>query len=86
MFAQLLSIKVKIKVDLSTYSPLDIWGGARTAPIILNFGTRCRRVLSVTHWPLKPQGESHRYPLDRRLGELQSRYGLFGEKKNCPLA
>jgi hypothetical protein len=39
-------------------------------------------VVSFTPRPLYPQGESTRYPLDRRLGELQSRSGLGGEEKN----
>jgi hypothetical protein len=31
---------------------------------------------------LYPQGNSPSYPLDRRLGELQSRSGHGGEEKN----
>jgi hypothetical protein len=30
-----------------------------------------------------PQGNSSRYPLDRRLGEPQSRAGRRVEEKNC---
>jgi hypothetical protein len=33
-------------------------------------------------WPLYPQGKSPWYPLDRRLGEPQSRSGCGGEEKN----
>jgi len=33
-------------------------------------------------WPLYPQGESLWYPLDRRLGEPQSRSGRRAEEKN----
>jgi hypothetical protein len=32
--------------------------------------------------PLHPQGKSPWYPLDRRLGGVQSRYGHGGENKN----
>jgi hypothetical protein len=38
-------------------------------------------VVSFTPRPLYPQGMSPRYPLDRRLGALQSRSGRFGEEK-----
>jgi hypothetical protein len=37
--------------------------------------------------PLYPQGKSHWYPLDRRLGGPQSRSVRGGEEENCqPLA
>jgi len=38
-------------------------------------------------WPLYPQGKSHQYPLDRRLGgpQIQTGHGSE-EKKPCPLA
>jgi hypothetical protein len=39
---------------------------------ILDFGTRRRRVFSVTLRPLYSQGKSPGYPLDRRLGGPQS--------------
>jgi len=35
-----------------------------------------------TSRPLYPQGESPWYPLDRRLGGLQSSSGRGGEEKN----
>jgi len=38
-------------------------------------------VVSVTLWPLYPWKEPH-YPLNRWLGEPQSRSGPFGEEKN----
>jgi len=34
------------------------------------------------HVPLYPQGKSPWYPLDRRLGGLQSPSGRGGEEKN----
>jgi hypothetical protein len=49
---------------------------------ILDLGTRWRRVVSFTVRPLYPHGTSHGYPLDRRLGELQSRSGPYEEEKN----
>jgi hypothetical protein len=39
-------------------------------------------VVSFTHQPLYPQGNSPRYLLDRRLGGPQSRSGRGGEEKN----
>jgi len=33
-------------------------------------------------WPLYPQGKSPWYPLDRRMGGPQSRFGGDGEEKN----
>jgi hypothetical protein len=35
---------------------------------------------------LYPRGNCPPYPLDRRLGRLQSRSGRYGEKKNLALA
>jgi hypothetical protein len=43
-------------------------------------------VVSFTHQPLYPQGKSPWYPLDRRLGGPQSRYGRGGEEKNSQCA
>jgi hypothetical protein len=48
---------------------------------ILDFATRWRRVVNFTPQPLCRQGKSCRYPLDRKLGALQSRFGRSGEKK-----
>jgi hypothetical protein len=39
-------------------------------------------VVSFTPRPLYPQGKSSRYPLDRRLGGPQSRFGQGVEEKN----
>jgi hypothetical protein len=50
------------------------------APRILDLGTRWRRVVSFTPWPLCPQGKSPWYPLDRRLGGPQNRSGRGGEE------
>jgi hypothetical protein len=57
------------------------WGSGDIAPRILDLGTRWRRVVSFTHRSLYPQGKSRRYPLDKRLGGLQSRSGRSGENK-----
>jgi hypothetical protein len=51
------------------------WGSGGIAPRILDFGTRWRWVISVTSRPLYPHVKSPWYPLDRRLGEPQSRSG-----------
>jgi hypothetical protein len=57
------------------------WESVRTAPRILDLGTRLRWVVSFMPWPLFSQGKSPWYPLDR-LGGPQSRSGRGGEEKN----
>jgi hypothetical protein len=47
-----------------------------------DLGTRWRWVFSFTPPPLYSQGKSPRYPLDKRLGGLQSRSGHCDEQKN----
>jgi hypothetical protein len=42
-------------------------------------------VVSLTLQPLYPRGKNLRYPLDRRLGEYQSRFGRCGEEENLAL-
>jgi hypothetical protein len=51
------------------------------APRILNLGTRWRWEVTFTSHPLHPRCNSSRYPMDRRLGGLQSRSGCSGEEK-----
>jgi hypothetical protein len=58
------------------------WGNGGTAPCILDLGTTWRWVVSFTSRPLYPQGKYPWYPLDRKLGEPQSRSGRGGEEKN----
>jgi hypothetical protein len=58
------------------------WESGDIAPRILDIGTRWRLVVSFTLRPLYPQGKSSRCPLDRRLGEPQSRSGRGGEEKS----
>jgi hypothetical protein len=50
------------------------WGSGGIAPRILDFGATWRWVVIFTTRPL--------YPLDRRLGGLQSQSGRDGEEKN----
>jgi hypothetical protein len=58
------------------------WESGGIAPRILDLDTRWRLVVSFTPHPLYPHGNSLLYPLDRRLGGLQSRSGRCGEDKN----
>jgi hypothetical protein len=54
----------------------------RYSSIILDLGTRWRRMVSFTPLPLNPRGKGSRYPLDRRPARPQSRSGHCGEEKN----
>jgi hypothetical protein len=52
---------------------------------ILNLGTRWKRIVSFTSWPLYPWEKNARFPLDRRLGRPQISSGHSGKEKNpCP--
>jgi len=52
------------------------------SPLVLNLGTRRRRVSSFTPWSRYPEGKELPAPWNRRLGEHQCRSGRFGEEKN----
>jgi hypothetical protein len=58
-----------------------VWGSGYIDPRFLGLGTSWRWVVSFTPLPLYLRGKSPRYPLDRRLGGPQSRYGRRGEEK-----
>jgi hypothetical protein len=59
----------------------DVWGSGCIDPRFLDFVTSWRWVVSVTPLPLYPGRKSPWYPLDKRLGGLQSRSGRRGEEK-----
>jgi hypothetical protein len=62
---------LKVSLCLTDYHIIKpYWGGGGIAPRILDLGVRRRWVVSFTPRPHYPQ-----YPLDRRLGEPQSRSG-----------
>jgi len=72
--------KVKVRLSLCfifNWAPRH--GGI--ALRILDVGIRWRWVVSFTHWPLYRQGKSPWYPLHRRLGGPQIRFGRGGEAK-----
>jgi hypothetical protein len=52
---------------------------------ILKLDPRWKRVINFTPLPLYPRGNSLRSPLDRKLGEPQSRCERYGEEKHLPL-
>jgi hypothetical protein len=55
------------------------------APVILNFGTRCRWVISLIYQPFYSQGKNTRFPLHRKLNRSQSQSEHGREKRNlCP--
>jgi hypothetical protein len=71
-------IKVKKRVPRHE----GVLGSGGMALLVLDLGTRFRRVVSFTPRPIYPQGKSPWYPLERRLHGSQSRYGRGGEEKN----
>jgi hypothetical protein len=73
--------RVKI-IPVLYHAMKTYWGSGGTVPRILDVGTRWRWVVCFTPRPFYPQRKSPRYPLDRRLGGLQSRSGRGGEEKN----
>jgi hypothetical protein len=58
-----------------------IWVSGCREPQFLDLGTSWRWAVRITTRPLCPRGKSPRYPLDRRLGEPQSRSGRCCEEK-----
>jgi hypothetical protein len=58
------------------------WGSGSVALRIFGLDTRWRWVVSFMPRPIYPQVKSPCYPLDRRLGEPQSRSGRGGEERN----
>jgi hypothetical protein len=57
---------------------LESWYGYT----LLDICTRLRWVVSFTPRPLYSRSKSCRYALDKKLGEIQSRSGRFGEEKS----
>lgn len=55
-------------------------GTGGTAPLILNFVTRCKCVVNNTPRLLYWRERTYLYPLNRRLSGPQSRSGPFGEE------
>jgi hypothetical protein len=67
-----MKVEVKLSLCLTRYYAIkDYWGSEGIAPQILNLDTdgSCHLHSPATITP----GENPRYPLDRRLGESQSR-------------
>jgi hypothetical protein len=78
-------VKVKLYLCLTKHHAMKTyWGSRGIASRVLNLGTRWMRVVSFTLRPFYPQWKSLWYPLDRGLGEPQSRSGCGGEKKKIP--
>jgi len=57
-------------------------GSDNTPPLILNLNTTCQQVAGFKLQPLFFLGKSHWYPLNNRLGGLQSQTRCSGEQKN----
>jgi hypothetical protein len=77
-------IKGKVVPVLLTehHAMKDYWGNGGIVPRILDLSTRLRWMVSFTPRPLYPNEKKIWYPLDRRLGGLQSRSGGGGKEKN----
>jgi hypothetical protein len=58
---------------------MGVWKYSSTIP---DLGTRWRWVVSFALLPLYPQGKSRLYPLDRKLGQPQSRSERRGERRS----
>jgi hypothetical protein len=58
-----------------------VLGSGCIDPRILDLGTSWRWGISFRPQPHYPRGKSLRYPLDRRLGKSQNRYGRREEEK-----
>jgi hypothetical protein len=78
-----LEVKVRFFLVLKHHTMHTYGGRGSTAPHILNLGTRWKRVVSFTPRPVFRKKRT-RYPLDRRLGGLQSRFGRWREKSCLP--
>jgi hypothetical protein len=78
--------KAKLSMCLINYAlgHEDVWRSGNIDPPILDSALDgC--VVSFTPQPLYPLGNSLRYPLDRKLGGLQSRSGLCEGQTLFPL-
>jgi hypothetical protein len=83
----LIKVKAKVKLKLSLcltkHHAIQTYEGSKvTSPRIVNVGTRWSWVVNFTPRPLYPRCTSPLYPLNRRLGGLQSQSGCGGEEKN----
>jgi len=72
----------KLSPCLTKHHAIYVWGSGGIDSLILNLGTRWRRLVSFTARPLYSRGRSPRYPLDSRLYGPKSRTGCGGEEKN----
>jgi hypothetical protein len=61
-------VKVKLSLVLIKHHGMKTWGSGCIAPLFLDFGTRCRGVVSLMPWPVYPWGKDPQYPSDRKLG------------------
>jgi hypothetical protein len=66
----------------SRFRRYGIWRSGCIDPHFLDLDTRWRWVVKFTPQLLYPRRKFPRYPLDRRLGGTQSRFGRLEEEKN----
>jgi hypothetical protein len=60
---------------MKTYGGVEVYADSH----FLDLSTSCRSVVSFPPLRLSSRGKSPRYPLEKRLGGPQSRYGRHGE-------
>ena len=62
--------------------PVKTWGRGDIAPLILNFGSKCRYGVSFTFGPLYHYKTAPLYTMNSRQGGSQKRPGRFEEEQN----
>jgi hypothetical protein len=81
-----INLRVKVKLPLYLSKHHSLWESGVSLRRIINIATRSRWKGNDTVRPLYLWGMILWYPLVRRLGGPQSRFGHCGEEKNlCPL-
>jgi len=73
-------------IKLSGVCRKGMWGNGCVVPLILNFSTRWRLVVSVTPWLFYMEKKNSHYPMNRMLDGPQSWSGCFGKRRriSCP--
>jgi hypothetical protein len=82
----MVKVKGKVVPVLKSHAMKTYWKRKGKALCIFNLGTRWRRVVSFTVWPLYSRIKRPPYPLNKRLCRPQRRSGRGGEDTNPIIA